>query len=101
MSVIVAAMLGLGLASPALPEPREAPPPVMRIAYSHAELATPQGRDRVRNRLDAAARDFCAAHRTVVTPQHVRSGNYCEQTMRAAALRELPLSVRRQLRAAD
>ena len=101
MSVIVAALLSLGLASPALTEPGDAPPPVMRIAYSHAELATPQGRERVRNRLDAAARDFCSTHRTLITPQHVRSGNYCERTMRAAALRELPLSVRRQLRAAD
>lgn len=101
MSVIVAAMLSLGLASPVLIEPEGAPPPTMRIAYSHGELATPEGREQVRNRLDAAASDFCAAHRTLVTPQHVHVANYCERTMRAAALRELPLSVRRQLRAAD
>ena len=100
MSVIVAALMSLGLSSPAVP-PEEAPPPVMRVSYAEAELATPAGRALFRNRLDQTTSDFCAAHRATVTPQHVRASNYCERSMRAAAVRELPLNVRRQLRAAD
>lgn len=99
MSVIVAALLSLALTDP-LPT-GDAPPPVMRVAYAEADLATPGGRTRFHNRLDQTTRDFCAAYRTTVTPQHVRASNYCERSMRAAALRELPLNVRRQLRAAD
>lgn len=100
MSVIVAALLSLGLSAPAVP-PQEAPPPVMRVSYAEADLATPAGRALFRNRLDLTTRDFCAVHRSTVTPQHVRASNYCERSMRAAAMRELPLNVRRQLRAAD
>lgn len=100
MSVIVAALMSLGLSAPAVP-PQEGPPPLMRVSYAEAELATPGGRALFRNRLDQTTRDFCAAHRSVVTPQHVRASNYCERTMRAAAMRELPQNVRRQLRAAD
>lgn len=98
MSVIVAALFSLGLSAPL---PPEEPLPEMRVAYAEADLATVRGRALLRNRLDQTARDFCAAHRATVTPQHVRASNYCERSMRAAALRELPLNVRRQLRAAD
>ena len=99
MSVIVAALLSLGLATP---DPvQQTPAPVMRVTYAEAELATASGRALFRNRLDETTRDFCAAHRATVTPQHVRASNYCERSMRSAAVRELPLNVRRQLRAAD
>ncbi len=97
MSVIVAALLSLALTDPLSTE--EAP--VMRVAWAEADLATPAGRTRFHNTLDQTTRDFCAAHRATVTPQHVRASNYCERSMRAAAMRELPLNVRRQLRAAD
>lgn len=98
MSVIVAALLSLGLSAPAVP-PQEAPPPVMRVSYAEADLATPAGRALFRNRLDQTTRAFCAVHRSTVTPQHVRASNYCERSMRAAAMRELPMNVRRRLAA--
>lgn len=96
MSVIVAALLSLGLSAPL---PPEEPLPEMRVAWTEADLATVRGRALFRNRLDQAARDFCAVHRAVVTPQHVRASNYCERSMRAAAMRELPLNARRLLAA--
>ena len=99
MSVIVAALLSLGFAAP---DPVEyTPVPVMRVTYAEAELATASGRTIFRNRLDETTRDFCSAHRATVTPQHVRASNHCERSMRAAAVQELPLNVRRQLRTAD
>lgn len=96
MSVIVAALMSLGLSSAAVP-PEEAPPPVMRVSYAPAELTTRAGRALFRNRLNQTTHEFCAVHRVTVTPQHVRTSNYCERTMRAAAIRQLPLNVRRQL----
>ena len=100
MSLFATALLSLSLAtaSPATPD---APAPVMRVAYSDLDLATPEGRNRFRARLDQSSHSFCQAHRAVVTPQHVRSSNQCERAMRAAALRELPMSLRRQLRTAE
>lgn len=97
MSIVLAAVLSLGIA----PIPSQETPPMMRVVYAEADLATVEGRALFRNQLDRTTRDFCAAHRATVTPQHVRASNYCERSMRAAAMRELPLNVRRQLRTAD
>lgn len=99
MSIVLAAVLSLSGA--AVPPPEDPTAPVMRVRYAEADLATAQGRALFHNQLDRTTRDFCAAHRATVTPQHVRASNYCERSMRAAAMRELPLNVRRQLRAAD
>lgn len=89
----------LTTAGPADPSPHA--PPVMRVVWGDLDLETASGRDALRNRLDYASRRFCDSHRAEVTPHHVRSADFCERGMRAAAVRELPLEARRRLRTAD
>jgi UrcA family protein len=96
MSAILAAVFSL---SAAVPPPEDPVAPTMRVRYAEADLATAPGRASFRIRLDQATHAFCAVHRVTVTPQHVRTSRYCERTMRSAAIRQLPLNVRRQLAA--
>ncbi len=96
MSVILAAVFSL---SAAVPLPEDPVAPTMRVRYAGAEMETAEGRASFRIRLHQATSAFCAEHRVTVTPQHVRTSRYCERTMRSAAIRQLPLNVRRQLAA--
>lgn len=66
------------------------PPPLMRVAYADLDFADPDQRRRFGDRAALEASRFCARHRALVTPSHVRARNYCERSMVAAAIRGLP-----------
>jgi UrcA family protein len=78
----------------------DAATPTLRIQVSDLNLNTAAGRQAWSTRLDAGARSFCAEYRTLVTPGHVRAGNYCERAVRAAGQRVL-VAVQRRAAAGD
>ncbi|MEP9359459.1 UrcA family protein [Sphingomonas sp. KR3-1] len=73
--------------------------PAVRLAYADLAIDTEAGRDALRDRVDAAARDFCRAHGKEVTPQLIRTETgYCIDAVRQSLLDEMPDAVRRAWR---
>lgn len=98
MTISLAFAAALSLATPhfnATPTP-----PDMRIAIGDLDLSSRADLDILSTRVEAASRAFCAQHRALVTPPHVRAEGYCERAMTNLALWELPRETRRLLKSA-
>jgi|GEM_PF-1627644 len=71
-------------------DPQTEPAPLMRVTYADLDFSDPDQSRRFGERAEREASRFCARHRALVTPSHVRARNYCERSMVAAAVRALP-----------
>ena len=82
--------LALAAALLLTPASHPQPEPTLRIAIGDLDFARADHIDTFLLRVDAATRAFCAEHRAVVTPSHVGDPSFCEDGLRAMAVRALP-----------
>jgi len=82
--------LALAAALLLTPASNPEPEPTLRIAIGDLDFARADHIDTFLLRVDTATRAFCAEHRAVVTPSHVGDPRFCEDGLRAMAVRALP-----------
>lgn len=69
--------------------------PAARVAYGDLALDSADGRAALRQRVAAAARDYCRDHEGHVTPDALRTDAfYCLEMLRSTILDEMPVEVR-------
>ena len=85
------ALLGACVAQGALPSG-----PAARVFYGDLALESRAGRAELRQRVAAAAQEFCQRHGDDVTPGELRlDASYCLRMLHASIIDEMPSEVRR------
>lgn len=82
--------LALAAALLLTPASHPKPEPTLRVTIGDLDFARADDIYTFLLRVDTAARAFCAEHRAVVTPSHVGDPRFCEDSLRAMAVRALP-----------
>lgn len=90
------------LSACATPRTTPHPPPDMVVRYADLALETSAGRTKLVERVDRAARDFCAAYDpqddTAIFDPHLASTRYCPGYAILLFMNKAPASVRRAYR---